>query len=63
MGTLGEDWRKMLANELTNPMKPVPARIALLKGLDYLVEELNRMNLVEFDQLYRREKVNHPYRL
>ena len=108
---LGEAWRKALQDEISKPMKPVPGRIAFLKGLGYLEEELrkiptnirsdflervwciqvgadNDMNatdvgleidgekvktvdeartailtLVEFDQLYRREKKNHPYKL
>ena len=37
---LGEAWRKALQDEISKPMKPVPGRIAFLKGLGYLEEEL-----------------------
>ena len=60
---LGEAWRKALQDEISKPMKPVPGRIAFLKGLGYLEEDLRKLTLVEFDQLYRREKKNHPYKL
>ena len=116
---LGEAWRKALQDEISKPMKPVPGRIAFLKGLGYLEEELRKiptkirsdslervwriqigadndvdsqhelsimnatdvgleidgekvktvdeartavLTLVEFDQLYRQEKKNHPYK-
>ena len=60
---LGEAWRKALQDEISKPMKPVPGRIAFLKGLGYLEEDLRKLTLVEFDQLYRQEKKNHPYKL
>ena len=60
---LGEAWRKALQDEISKPMKPVPGRIAFLKGLGCLEEELRKLTLVEFDQLYRQEKKNHPYKL
>ena len=37
---LGEAWRKASQDEISKPMKPVPGRIAFLKGLGYLEEEL-----------------------
>ena len=60
---LGKAWRKALQDEISKPMKPVPGRIAFLKGLGYLEEDLRKLTLVEFDQLYRQEKKNHPYKL
>jgi len=60
---LGEAWRKALQDEISKPMKPVPGRIAFLKGLGYLEEELRKIPTMEFDQLYRQEKKNHPYKL
>ena len=33
---LGEAWRQASQNEISKPMKPVPGRIAFLKGLGYL---------------------------
>ena len=60
---LGEAWRKASQDEISKPMKSVPGRIAFLKGLGYLEEELHKLTLVEFDQLYRQEKKNHPYKL
>ena len=60
---LGEAWRKALQDEISKPMKPVPGQIAFLKGLGCLEEELRKLTLVEFDQLYRQEKKNHPYKL
>ena len=40
---LGEAWRKALQDEINKPMKPVPGRIAFLKGLGYLEEELRKI--------------------
>ena len=40
---LGEAWRKALQDEISKPMKPVPGRIAFLKGLGYLEEELRKI--------------------
>ena len=40
---LGEAWRKALQDEISKPMKPVPGRIAFLKGLGYLEEELREI--------------------
>ena len=33
---LGEAWRQASQDEISKPMKPVPGRIAFLKGLGYL---------------------------
>ena len=46
---LGEAWRKASQDEISKPMKPVPGRIAFLKGLGYLEEDLRKLTLVEFD--------------
>ena len=60
---LGKAWRQASQDEISKPMEPVPGRIAFLKRLGYLEGELHKLTLVEFDQLYRQEKKNHPYKL
>ena len=59
---LGEAWRKALQDEISKPMKPVPGRIAFLKGLGYLEEELHKLTLFEFDQsIFNSRILSHSF--
>ena len=51
---LGEAWRKALQDEISKPMKPVPERIAFLKGLGYLEKSYVKFQLTS-DQIFWNE--------